>query len=123
MIGLVEAGCGRAPQAAERWRRVSAATGIADLIWAWGAAKKIDGYNNAEWTKRLEAASAQAESGPPYTAGVLEAVLGKRSAAWAHFQQTLLLPDRMMSHHLGRLVMAGAFIGLPEYPAEAPAGH
>ena len=49
--------------------------------------------------------------------------VGKRSAAWAHFQQTLLLPDRMMSHHLGRLVMAGAFIGLPEYPAEAPAGH
>ncbi len=126
MIGLVEAGCGRAPQAAERWRRVSAATGIADLIWAWGAAKKLDGYNNVEWTKRLEAASAQAESGPPYTAGVLEAVLGKRSAAWAHFQQTLLLPDRMMSHHLSRLVMAGAFTGLPEYPAatgDKPQGH
>ena len=112
LLGQVEARCGRAPQAAGRWRRVAAATGIADLIWAWGAAKKLDGYNNAEWTKRLEAALAQAESGPPYTAGVLEAVLGKPAAAWAHFQQTLLLPDRMMSHHLSRMAMAGT--GLPE---------
>jgi tetratricopeptide (TPR) repeat protein len=114
--GQVEARCGHAPQAAGRWRRVAAATGIADLVWAWGAAKKLDGYDNAAWTKRLEAALAQAlvqaVSGPPYTAGVLEAVLGKQSAAWAHFQQTLLLPDRMMSHHLSRMAMAGA--GLPD---------
>jgi len=112
LIGQVEARCGRAPQATERWRRVAGATGIPDLIWAWGAAKKLDGYNNTEWAKRLEAASAQASSGSPYTAGVIEAVLGKRTAAWAHFQQTLLLPDRMMSHHLSRMAMAGT--GLPD---------
>ena len=115
LLGQVEARCGRASQAAEHWRRVAAATGIADLIWAWGAAKKLDGYNHAEWTNRLEAGLAQAlvqaVSGPPYNAGVLEAALGKH-AAWAHFQQTLLLPDRMMSHHLSRLAMAGT--GLPE---------
>jgi hypothetical protein len=112
LIGQVEARCGHVPQATTRWRRVAAATGIDDLVWAWGAAKKLDGYNNAEWTKRLEAALAQAESGSPYTAGVLEAVLGKHSAAWAHFQQTILLPDRMMSHHLSRMAMAGT--GLPD---------
>jgi hypothetical protein len=115
LIAQVEAGCSRAPQAAESRRRVAAATGIGDLVWAWGAAKRLDGYDNAQWTKRLEAASAQAASGPPYTAGLLEAVLGKTDAAQAHFQQTLLLPDRMMSHHLSRMAMAGT--GLPEYPA------
>ncbi|MGD0362109.1 MAG: DUF5107 domain-containing protein [Bryobacteraceae bacterium] len=112
LIGQVEARCGRAPQAAERWRRVAAAKGIGDLIWAWGAARKLDGYDNAPWAKRFEAALAQSESGAPYTTGVLEAALGKRPAAWAHFQQAILLPDRMMSHHLARMAMAGN--GLPD---------
>jgi tetratricopeptide (TPR) repeat protein len=112
LLGQIEARCGRVPQATERWRRVAAATGLADLIWAWGAAKKLDGYNNTEWIRRFEAALTQAGSGSPYTAGVLEAVLGKRAAAWAHFQQTLVLPDRMMSHHLSRMAMAGT--GLPD---------
>ncbi|HUE20818.1 MAG TPA: DUF5107 domain-containing protein [Bryobacteraceae bacterium] len=110
LIGQVEARCGRAPQAAERWRRVAAATGIADLVWASRAARKLDGYNNAEWTQRLEAAlalaSAQAVSGSPYTAGMLEAALGKPAPARAYFEHTLLLPDRMMSHHLSRMAMA-----------------
>ena len=116
LIGQVESRCGHAPQAAERWHRVAATTGLADLVWAWGAAKKLDGYDGAEWSKRLETALAQAlvraESGPPYNAGALEAVLGKRSEAWAHFQQVLLLPDRMMSHHLSRMAMSGT--GLPD---------
>ncbi len=63
LIGQVDARCGHAPRAVERWRRVSTATRIADLIWAWAAAKKLEGYNNAEWTRRLEAASTQAQSG------------------------------------------------------------
>jgi tetratricopeptide (TPR) repeat protein len=114
LIGQVEASCGHASQATERWRRVAAATGVGDLVWAWGAAKKLDGYDKAEWTKRLEAALAEAlaRSAPPYTAGVLEAILGKKTAAWAHFQQTLMLPDIMMSHHLCRMAMAGS--GLPD---------
>ncbi|MGA3043559.1 MAG: DUF5107 domain-containing protein [Bryobacteraceae bacterium] len=124
MIGRVEAGCGRLPQAAARWSRVAATTGTADLVWAWGAAMKFAAYNKLEWTNRLEAELAQAESGPPYTAGMLEFVLGKRSSAWAHLQQTILLPDRMMSHHLSRMGMAGT--GLPEYPpgtGNKPQGH
>jgi hypothetical protein len=120
LLGQIEVRCGRVPQATGRWRRVAAATGLADLIWAWGAAKKLDGYNSAEWIRRFEAAQAQASteavtqagSGSPYAAGVLEAVLGKRATAWAHFQQTLVLPDRMMSHHLSRMAMAGT--GLPD---------
>ena len=116
LIGQVESRCGHAQQAAERWRRVAASTGPADLVWAWGAAKKLDGYDGAEWTRRLETALAhalvRAESGSPYTAGALEAVQGKRADAWTHFQQMLLLPDRMMSHHLSRMAMSGT--GLPD---------
>ena len=111
LIGQVEARCGRAEQANKRWRRVAAATGSADLVWAWGAAMKLDGYDKAEWVKRFETALAQAGSGSPYTVGVLELVLGKQRPAWAHFQQALLLPDRMMSHHLTRIAMDGT--GLP----------
>ena len=111
LIGQVEAHCGHAPQAKERWRRVVAVTGSDGLVWSWGAARKLDGYDNAEWAKRLEAALPQAETGTPYNAGVLELVVGKHAAAWAHFQQTLTLPDRMMAHHLSRLAMAG---GLPD---------
>ncbi len=111
LIGQVEASCGHADEAAERWRRVAAATGTGDLVWAWGAARKLDGYDNAEWTKRLEAGLARAASGNPYTAAVLETVLGKQKDAWAHYQRAILLPDRMMSHHLTRLAMAG--VGLP----------
>ena len=110
LIGQVQAHCGHAAEAKARWRRVAAATGIADLVWAWGAAKKLDGYDNAEWAKRIEAASAQAAA--PYTAGVLEAVLGKRTVAWTHFQEALIQPDRMMSHHLSRMAMGGT--GLPD---------
>src|SRR5450755_17085 len=112
LLGQVEAHCGRRAQATDRWRRVSASTGLGDLVWAWGAAKKLKGYDKQEWTRRLEAALVQASSAPPYTAGALETVLGKQAAAWAHFQRTLLLPDRMMSHHLSRLAMAGT--GLPD---------
>jgi len=115
LIGQVEARCGHAPDATERWRRVAGATGTADLVWAWGAAKKLDGYDNAAWIKRFEAALAQATaeggSAPPYTVGLLEAMLGKHTAAWAHFQKALVLPDRMMSHHLTRMAMTGS--GLP----------
>jgi len=113
LIGQVEARCGREPQAKERWRRVAAATGIGDMVWAWGAARKFDGYDKAEWGKRLEAGLAQAARAGegPYTVGVLETLLGKQ-AAWAHFHQALMLPDRGMSHHLARLAMAGT--GLPQ---------
>ncbi len=112
LIGQVETRCGHATDAAARWRRVASATGTAELIWAWGAAKKLDGYDNAAWAKRLEAALPQAEAGPPYTAGVLELMLGKQAAAWEHFRLAMLAPDRMMLHHLTRIAMAGT--GMPQ---------
>jgi hypothetical protein len=97
-------------KATERWHRMAAATGIAD--WARGAAKKLDGYNDVEWTKPWKRISSAGGYASPYTAAMLEAALGKQAAAWAHFQQSRLLPDRMMSHHLSRMGMSR--VGLPE---------
>ncbi len=112
LLGQVESHCGHAPQAAARWQRVATVTNTGDLVWAWGASKKLPAYDNAAWTTKLQNALAQATSASPYTVGVLEAVLGKQSAAWAHFQQALMLPDRGMSHHLTRMAMLGS--GLPD---------
>jgi tetratricopeptide (TPR) repeat protein len=112
LLAEVEAHCGRATQAAERWRRVAAATGVADIIWARAAAKKLDGYNEAEWHARLQTALARVDGDSPYTIGAIEATLGERAASQAHFRDALLLPDQHLSHHLTRLALAGT--GLPQ---------
>ena len=106
LIGQVESQCGSAAQAKDRWRRVAKATGTANLGWAWSAAKKLGVADKAEWNRRLEAALRQANESP-YVAATLDAALGRQSAAAAHFREVLLLPDRMMAHHLARMAMAG----------------
>jgi tetratricopeptide (TPR) repeat protein len=112
LIGQVESRCGQASDAAARWTKVSAAQGPSNLVWAWGAAKKLPGYHQDDWAKRFATARAQAASASPYVIGALDAVLAKRTEAWTHFQQSILQPDSHMSHHLTRMAMSGA--GLPD---------
>jgi Flp pilus assembly protein TadD len=108
LFAQIERHCGRPAQAHERCRRIATAGSTGDLVWAWGAAKHLEAYDPTAWRLRLESALAQADATvEPYTLGTLEAALGKRSAAWSHFQQALLLPDRRMSHHLARMAMHG----------------
>jgi hypothetical protein len=80
------------------------------LVWARAAAKKLDGFDDAAWHKRLEEALGRAENGSPYLAGMLEMALGRQAAARAHFEDAILLPDRRLAHHLSRLAMAGTAI-------------
>ena len=110
LLGIAESRCGRAARAAERWRRAAAATGLAQLVWAHAAAKKLEGYDDAAWRTRLEAALGHAENGSPYQAGMLETALGNQAAARAHFEEAILLPDRLLTHHLSRLALAGTAI-------------
>jgi tetratricopeptide (TPR) repeat protein len=110
LLAVVDSRCGRAVQASERWRRAAASTGTAQLVWARAAAKKLDGYDDAAWRKRLEEALGHAENGSPYQAGMLEIELGRQAAARAHFEEAILLPDHLLSHHLSRLAMAGTAI-------------
>jgi tetratricopeptide (TPR) repeat protein len=110
LLAVADSRCGRSAQAANRWRRASAATGPAQLVWARAAAKKLDGFDDAAWHKRLEEALGRAENGSPYLAGMLEMALGRQAAARAHFEDAILLPDRRLAHHLSRLAMAGTAI-------------
>ncbi len=112
LIGQVESRCGHASDAAARWTKVAAAQGPSNLVWAWGAAKKLPGYHQDDWAKRIATARAQAGSASPYVIGALDALLAKRTEAWAHFQQSILQPDSHMAHHLARMAMSGA--GLPD---------
>ena len=114
LLAVVDSRCGRAARAVERWRRATVATASAQLVWARAAAKKLDGYDDAAWRVRLEAALGRAENGAetgsPYVAGMLEAALGRQAAARAHFEAAILLPDRLMAHHLSRLALAGTAV-------------
>ena len=112
LLGRADAACGRKEQAAERWRKVAQSVGGGELVWAWGAARKLDGYDQAAWSKRLESALPRDEARASYAAGLLEIATGKQAAAHAHFRQVLLLPDRRMSHHLARMALTGS--GLPD---------
>ena len=113
LLAQVDAGCGRAAQAEERWRIVAAATSAAQLVWARAAARKLAGYDEAKWRSRLEAALAHEEARSPYLAGMLEAALGRQSAAHTHFEDALVLPDHGLAHHLSRLAMAGTAMSQP----------
>jgi len=112
LLATADSRCGRAAEASGRWSRAAAATGPAQLVWARAAARKLNGYDDAAWRKRLEQALASAEIWSPYAAGILELALGRQPAAHDYFEKAILLPDRALSHHLSRLAMAG--MALPE---------
>ena len=87
------------------------------MVWAWAAARKLDGYDSAQWREKLKAALSQAESNLAgsssagwwlYTAGVLQTALGNAEEGKGALYQALLAPENRMSHHLSRLALAGA---------------
>ena len=110
LLGQADARCGRTAQASGRWQRVAAAKGAMNLVWARAAARKLAGYDDAAWRKRVETALSRAEDRSPYMAGMLELALGDQAAAHARFAEGLRLPDRGLAHHLSRLAMNGAAI-------------
>jgi tetratricopeptide (TPR) repeat protein len=105
LVGVALARCGKPADAAKLWKSAAAARGASQLPWARAAAKKLPGYNDAQWRKRLEEAVARAES--PYIAGMLEAALGQTQAAHAKFEQALWSPGGGFTHHLSRLALRG----------------
>src|SRR5262249_39456548 len=80
LLALVYAACGQPTDAAAKIQRVSKATDLSDLVWAWRAAKTQPSYDPAQWANQLQAAVRQAESNSRlggarswwlYTAGML----------------------------------------------------
>jgi tetratricopeptide (TPR) repeat protein len=108
LLGQADARCGRTTQASARWQRAAAAKDGMDLVWARAAARKLGGYDDAAWRKRLEAALSTAEDRSPYMAGMVDLALGNQAGARARFVEQLRLPGRGLVHHLSRLAMNGA---------------
>jgi len=117
LLGEVSLACGQKKDAEEWYRRATQANRPSDMVWAWASARKLDGYDSAQWRERLNAALSQAESNlgtgsSPgwwlYTAGVLQVALGNTEKGKVLLQQALLAPESRMSYHLSRLALTGA---------------
>src|SRR5579859_2493692 len=117
LLGTVFASCGEAAKAKAKFELASSSSGPDQAKWAFSAARKLPGFNEAQWHDRLQAALEQAESrsdtsGYPswweYSAGSLAKELGQTAEATVRFRKALLLPDRMLAYHLTRLAMSEA---------------
>jgi len=117
LLGTVFASCGEAAKAKAKFELASSSSGPDQAKWAFSAARKLPGFNEAQWRDRLRTALEQAESrsdtsGYPswceYTAAYLAKELGQTAEAADRFRKALLLPDRMLAYHLTRLAMSEA---------------
>jgi len=117
LLGEVLLACGQKKDADESYRRAAQATGPSDAVWAWASARKLDGYDPANWQARLKSALLRAESNVRtnsspgwwlYTAGILQIALGETQKGNASLREALLAPETRMSYHLSRLALAGA---------------
>jgi hypothetical protein len=116
-LGEVSLACGQKKDADESYRRAAQLTGPADIVWAWAAARNLDGYDPENWHTRLNSALSQAESNVRtnspsgwwlYTQGILQIALGDGEKGNGSLREALLAPETGMSYHLSRLALAGA---------------
>jgi tetratricopeptide (TPR) repeat protein len=117
LLGVLTSACGQTEEARKHFERASKQSREDQITWAYAATRKLGESSGGEWRQKLEAAVARAEGNSKtdsddsllvYTTGCLKAELGHRKEAEEAFQQALLLPDRMMAHHLSRLAWAGS---------------
>jgi hypothetical protein len=117
LLADVYASCGRKVEADAIFEAVSKVEGVPDLLWAWSAAKRRDGYDPAKWMGRLNAAIAHAEEASRrsssqgwwrYIAGTLYLATGNKGQGQSELREVFLLPDSPMSYHLSRLSLANA---------------
>ncbi len=115
LIGQMQLGCGQKEKAFENFRDAAKAGGASNAVWAQAAAKQLSGFDEAAWRKRLETALITATANSEtsaftgwwiYNVALLEQALGKKEDAARHFEEAILLPDRLLAHHLSRLAQA-----------------
>ncbi len=114
-LGAAYTRCAKPEEATKKFQLASAASAPDQLFWAWRAAQKLPGFDEAQWRERLQSALLQAKSRRDtsgytswwdYSTGILAGALGSRTEADQEFQRALLLPDRMLAYHFTRLARA-----------------
>ncbi len=114
LLGDVYYACGQRDKAKLKFEKVSKARGAGELLWAWAASQRLDGFESQDWQHRLFAGASQAEelanrSGRQgswlYTAGVLRIAAGQAEQGKQHLREVFLAPDGGLSHHLARLAL------------------
>jgi tetratricopeptide (TPR) repeat protein len=114
LLGMLFSRCRQPQEAHDHYERAAQQTNPPQIFWAYSAEKELNHSNTAEWQQKLESALARIQANNEtdsnslgvYTQGLLESALGRSQRADATFQEALLLPDRMMAHHLSRLARA-----------------
>ena len=115
MMAIIAKKCGNREQAEGYLQKAAARQDVADIVWAQRAQQLLGAYDPIKGRHKLQQLLAAGEpmtdtSGSNgwwwYNRGVLQSALDQKGPARESFTRALLLPDRMMSHHLARLAMA-----------------
>ncbi|MBV8810927.1 MAG: DUF5107 domain-containing protein, partial [Acidobacteriaceae bacterium] len=114
LLGVLNSRCGQPAQARTHFQSAARQTDPGQIFWAYAADKKLNHGEATEWQERLESALARIQasnetdsnSSSLYTQALLGSALGRSQQADRTFQEALLLPDRMMAHHLSRVARA-----------------
>ncbi len=107
--------CQHPQEAIQRLQQAAASKTGADAAWVDRAEKVLGTYDSAHDSQKLQAALVSAERVKDtsaytgwwwYNIGTMRAALHRKDDAKQAFNEALLLPDSMMSHHLARAALA-----------------
>jgi hypothetical protein len=116
LLGELAASCGDEAEAQRRYQAAAKSTELSQVVWAWAAARKLPGFESAQWQSRLTSALSQSESrlrtssgkgSWAYSVGILRIALGHEEEGKASLREAILLPEGLMSHHFARLALDG----------------
>ena len=117
LLGELFQACAQNEDAQRAYRLSAQSTGPSEIVWAWASARKLNGYDAAQWRARLMAALSRLQSNAPtssgqgwslYSLGLLQVALGREQQGKLSLREALLAPDVRMSYHLSRLALQGA---------------
>ena len=109
-LGTAEARCGRADAASRRLQGMIASGGAETLVFAYELARQLPDFHAAEWAARLQPARAggAGSSWSALISGMVELESGHAAEGRTVLESALLLPDRNLAHHLGRVLLRAA---------------
>jgi len=120
LLGVIEAAAGHEAEAREHWRKATEGKDsfFRAVPYAYFAARKLGGIDEAAWRKKLEDSLAQSEAflagGTNFPGAVAHAqgmtlrALGREEEAKERFRSALMLPDARLAHFLSRRALDGA---------------